>query len=204
MVGYRGNQVSRRMFMQMTAAMSAALAAYRAGSAAAQDVTLNILNSNTAWANALTGSVAEAYKGAKIVGESNPYESHYEKMAIELSQGSDTFDIITTDNLWVTQPIRNGWAANLTPRPQSASRPSVEDRANESQRTGKFQRADRDTYHRRGRHRPRLCRAIGEHDMEQWRDRRRSRSRRDFRHDQHAQSGTNAADRTQRHDRHDV
>lgn len=119
MVGYRNNRFSRRSFMQMTAAMSAALAAYRASSAAAQDVTLNILNSNTAWATALTGSVAEAYKGAKIVGESNPYESHYEKMAIELSQGSDTFDIITTDNLWVTQPIRNGWAANLTEMKQA-------------------------------------------------------------------------------------
>lgn len=114
----RGNNpVSRRMFMQGTAALAAACAGYRGSPASAEGITLNILNSNTAWAGALTGSVAEAYKAAKgttVKGESNPYESHYEKMAIELSQGSDTFDIVTTDNLWVTQPIRNGWAANLT------------------------------------------------------------------------------------------
>ncbi len=109
-----GLPVSRRMFMKNTAALAAVMGGFRASSAFAQDVTLNILNSNVAWSQALTGSVAEAYTGAKIVGESNPYESHFEKLAIELSQGSDTFDIITTDNLWVMQPIRNNWAANLT------------------------------------------------------------------------------------------
>ncbi len=106
--------VSRRLFMQGSGGLAAALAAYRASPAFADGGALNILNSNTAWANALTGSVAQAYKAAKVAGESNPYESHYEKMTIELSQGSDTFDIVTTDNLWITQPIRNGWAADLT------------------------------------------------------------------------------------------
>lgn len=107
--------VSRRMFLQASAALAAAGAVSRAGPARA-DVTLNILNSNVAWSGALTGSVAEAYKaatGVAVTGESNPYESHYEKMLIELSQGSDTFDIVTSDSIWVQQPIRNGWAANL-------------------------------------------------------------------------------------------
>lgn len=107
--------VSRRMFLQASAALAATGAAYRARPARA-DVTLNILNSNVAWSGALTGSVAEAYKaatGVAVTGESNPYESHYEKMLIELSQGSDTFDIVTSDSIWVQQPIRNGWAANL-------------------------------------------------------------------------------------------
>ena len=106
--------VSRRLFLQGSAALAAAYASFRGSPAMADDPALNILNSNTAWASALTGSVAEAYKAAKITGESNPYESHYEKLTIELSQGSDTFDIVTTDNLWITQPIRNGWAADLT------------------------------------------------------------------------------------------
>ncbi len=125
MPNHRMHPVSRRMFLQGSAALATALAAYRASPAFADEVTLNILNSNTAWANALTGSVAEAYKAAKITGESNPYESHYEKLTIELSQGSDTFDIITTDNLWITQPIRNGWAANLTA--MKAANPSLPD-----------------------------------------------------------------------------
>ncbi|MFO1091327.1 MAG: extracellular solute-binding protein [Hyphomicrobiales bacterium] len=110
----RTTGISRRALMQRAASLAAAYAAYRASPAFADVPTLNVLNSNTAWANALTGSVAAAYKDAKITGESNPYESHYEKMTIELSQGSDTFDIITTDNLWITQPIRNKWASNLT------------------------------------------------------------------------------------------
>lgn len=34
-------------------------------------------------------------------------------MLIELSQGSPTFDLVTTDNLWIVQPMANGWAAAL-------------------------------------------------------------------------------------------
>jgi len=108
--------VGRRTFMRGSAAVAAAAAVSRVFPARADDVTLNILNSNVAWSNALTGSVAEAYKaatGVTVTGESNPYESHYDKMLIELSQGSDTFDLVTSDSIWVQQPIRNGWAANL-------------------------------------------------------------------------------------------
>jgi ABC-type glycerol-3-phosphate transport system substrate-binding protein len=101
------------MFMKQGAALGALLAAYRATGAAAQGASLNILNSNTIWAEALTAGVAAEYKGAAIVGEANPYEAHYEKMLIELSQGSPTFDLITTDNLWIVQPMANGWAAAL-------------------------------------------------------------------------------------------
>lgn len=105
--------VSRRTFIKASAAMAAFAAGSRLSGAFAEEAALNILNSNVAWSNALTGSVAEAYSGARITGESNPYESHYEKMLIELSQGSDTFDIFTTDDLWVRQPQRNAWAAPL-------------------------------------------------------------------------------------------
>src|SRR6185503_1302132 len=104
-------------FMRGSAAIAAAAAVSRVFPARADDVTLNILNSNVAWSNALTGSVAEAYKaatGVTVTGESNPYESHYDKMLIELSQGSDTFDLVTSDSIWVQQPIANGWALNLT------------------------------------------------------------------------------------------
>ncbi|MBP9182000.1 MAG: extracellular solute-binding protein [Fuscovulum sp.] len=105
--------VSRRLFMQNGAALASMLATWRATGAMAQDAALNILNSNTLWAEALTGGIAGEYKGAGIVGEANPYEAHYEKMLIELSQGSPTFDLVTTDNLWIVQPMANGWAAAL-------------------------------------------------------------------------------------------
>jgi ABC-type glycerol-3-phosphate transport system substrate-binding protein len=105
--------VSRRLFVQQTAALSALFAAWRVSPAFAADAAVNILNSNTIWAEALTGPVAAAYTSAKVTGESNPYEAHYEKMLIELSQGSATFDLVTTDNLWIVQPMANGWAAPL-------------------------------------------------------------------------------------------
>jgi ABC-type glycerol-3-phosphate transport system substrate-binding protein len=105
--------VSRRLFMKQSAALTSVLAAYRATGAMAQGASLNILNSNTLWAEALTGGIAGEYTGASIVGEANPYEAHYEKILIELSQGSSTFDLVTTDNLWIVQPMANGWAAAL-------------------------------------------------------------------------------------------
>jgi ABC-type glycerol-3-phosphate transport system substrate-binding protein len=105
--------VSRRSFVQASAALAALAAGWRGSAAFAQGATLNILNSNTPWANALTGPVAEAFTGATVTGEANPYEAHYEKMLIELSQGSPTFDLVTTDNLWIRQPIANGWAVAL-------------------------------------------------------------------------------------------
>ena len=99
--------------MQNTAAMSALFAAWRVSPAFAETVKLNILNSNTLWAEALTGGIAKAYTGSEITGESNPYEAHYEKLLIELSQGSATFDLVTLDDLWIVQAMLNNWAAPL-------------------------------------------------------------------------------------------
>jgi ABC-type glycerol-3-phosphate transport system substrate-binding protein len=122
--------VARRTLMRGSAAIAVAFALTRTFPARAAGTTLNILNSNVAWSNALTGSVADAYKaatGVTVEGESNPYESHYDKMLIELSQGSDTFDLITSDSIWVQQPIRNGWAANLDEmKAQNPSLPALQ------------------------------------------------------------------------------
>jgi multiple sugar transport system substrate-binding protein len=133
------NTVSRRMFMQASAALAAGAAGFRGSPAFSADVSLNILNSNSVWAGALTGSIAEAYKGAKITGESNPYESHYEKMLIELSQGSDTFDVITTDSLWVRQPEKNNWAPTM--EEIKAADPSLPDIKYENVTEGSLQYA---------------------------------------------------------------
>lgn len=107
------SELSRRALIRTLAAGAAAYALLPAGRSFAAAAGLNILNSNVAWSNALTGNVAKAYAAAKVTGESNPYEAHYEKLLIELSQGSSTFDIFTTDNLWIRQPLRNGWASSF-------------------------------------------------------------------------------------------
>jgi ABC-type glycerol-3-phosphate transport system substrate-binding protein len=108
--------LDRRSFLKASAATAATLAATRFGSARAAGGQLNVLNLNVAWSEALTTSVSEAYDakaGITITGDSNPYEAFYEKMLIELSQGSDTFDLFATDVLWIRQPMNNGWAMPL-------------------------------------------------------------------------------------------
>lgn len=111
--------------MKFMAAGAAAYALTPGGRAFAA-AAINILNGNTAWATALTGSVAQAYTDAKVTGEGNPYEAHYEKLLIELSQGSSTFDIITTDNLWIRQPMRNKWVTSFDDiRAEDSSLPEI-------------------------------------------------------------------------------
>lgn len=121
----QSTKITRRSMLQQSAALAAVFTAWRASPAMAETALLNILNSNTLWAEALTGNIADNYSDAKVEGESNPYESHYEKMLIEMSQGSSTFDLITTDNLWITQPMANGWAGSLDD--VKAANPSLPD-----------------------------------------------------------------------------
>ncbi len=108
--------LDRRRFLQYGAVAGAGLAGLRFAPAHAATDSLNVLNMNVAWSDALTTTVSDAYKAAaniEILGDSNPYEAFYEKMLIELSQGSDTFDLFATDVLWIRQPMDNGWALPL-------------------------------------------------------------------------------------------
>ena len=108
--------LDRRLFLKLGAAAGAGLAGLRFVPAQAATDSLNVLNLNVAWSGAMTTLVSDAYKeaaGIEILGEQNPYEAFYEKMLIELSQGSDTFDLFATDVLWIRQPMNNGWAMPL-------------------------------------------------------------------------------------------
>jgi ABC-type glycerol-3-phosphate transport system substrate-binding protein len=108
--------LDRRSFLKSSAAAGAALAALRFAPAQAATDQINVLNLNVAWSEALTTTVSDAYAekmNIAIHGDSNPYEAFYEKMLIELSQGSDTFDLFATDVLWIRQPMNNGWAMPL-------------------------------------------------------------------------------------------
>ena len=81
-------------------------------------IKLNVLNSNVAWSAALTNQISDLYLEhtngrVKIVGEPHPYQNHYEKLVLELSTGSSSFDIVTTDNFWCRQLIANNWVSCL-------------------------------------------------------------------------------------------
>ncbi|MGD9510839.1 MAG: ABC transporter substrate-binding protein, partial [Geminicoccaceae bacterium] len=112
---YSISSLSRRRALGAAALLATLAMAYRRKALAAGG-SLNILNCNVAWSTGLEGLVAEAYEaktGTSITAEPTPYESLYQKILIELSQGSTTYDLVTSDLLWMRQPINNGWAAQL-------------------------------------------------------------------------------------------
>lgn len=89
---------------------------------------LRILNCNVAWSTGLGEPVAKAWQaktGQSVEAEPTPYDSLYQKLLIELSQSSKTYDLITTDLLWMRQPISNKWAAAL--EDIKAANPSLPD-----------------------------------------------------------------------------
>lgn len=91
------------------------------GAAAAEDpITLNILLTNIPWTDAMKTTVADAYKAhtngrVTITGEQVAYEAHYEKLVLELSTQSPTFDIVTTDTIWIRQLVDSKWVVGLEP-----------------------------------------------------------------------------------------
>ena len=109
------SSLSRRRALATSALLATLGMAYRRRALAAGGA-LNILNCNVAWSSGLEGPVADAYEaktGTSITAEPTPYDSLYQKILIELSQGSSTYDLVTSDLLWMRQPINNGWAAVL-------------------------------------------------------------------------------------------
>ncbi len=109
------SSISRRRLIQSTAAL-AALGALPVRKGFAAGTELKILNCNVAWSEALGDAVAKAYQaktGTTVTAEPTPYDSLYQKILVELSQGSSTYDLVTTDELWMRQPINNGWAPAL-------------------------------------------------------------------------------------------
>jgi ABC-type glycerol-3-phosphate transport system substrate-binding protein len=112
---YSTSSLSRRRALGSSALLATLAMTYRRNALAAGG-SLNILNCNIAWSTGLEGLVAEAYEaktGTSIAAEPTPYDSLYQKILIELSQGSTTYDLVTSDLLWMRQPINNDWAAQL-------------------------------------------------------------------------------------------
>ena len=123
--------LSRRTMLRGVGGAAAAGAAARALPARGQEaVNLNILLTNIPWTDAMLSTVAEAYNAetggrVTITGEQVPYEAHYEKLVLELSSGSSTFDIVTTDTIWIRQIVENNWVVGL--EPMKAADPSLPD-----------------------------------------------------------------------------
>ena len=85
------SSLSRRRALATSALLATLGMVYRRKALAAGGA-LNILNCNVAWSTGLEGPVAEAYKAktdTSITAEPTPYNSLYQKILIELSQGSD-------------------------------------------------------------------------------------------------------------------
>lgn len=125
-------RVGRRRVMQGMAGGLAAgmLPGFARESGAQEAVTLNILLTNIPWTDAMLSTVAEAYKAhtggrVTITGEQTPYEAHYEKLVLELSAGSSTFDVVTTDTIWIRQLVSNNWVVGI--EPMKAADPSLPD-----------------------------------------------------------------------------
>jgi ABC-type glycerol-3-phosphate transport system substrate-binding protein len=122
---------TRRSVLKGAGAAALAAAAGPAIHVRAEDaVNLNILLTNIPWTDAVLTTVAEAYKehtGGRvtITGEQTSYEAHYEKLVLELSSSSSTFDIVTTDTIWIRQLVNNSWVKGL--EPMKAEDPSLPD-----------------------------------------------------------------------------
>lgn len=119
--GRGSTRVSRRLVMKATTGIVAggvfAPFLVRRPSWAAE-TTLNVMISNVPWGTAIAGKISDLYLDhtggkVKVTGEQFPYESHYEKLVLELSTGSTTFDMVSADVFWIRQAIANGWVTPL-------------------------------------------------------------------------------------------
>ena len=108
---------SRRNVLKGLGATAVATAAAPAIKVRADDeVNINILLTNIPWTDAVLSTIADAYNAhtggrVTITGEQMPYEAHYEKIILELSSGSSTFDIVTSDTIWIRQLVNNNWVS---------------------------------------------------------------------------------------------
>ena len=129
--GKNSHTPSRRAVLKGLGAATAAGAVAPAVKATAGDtVELKIMLTNIPWTDAVLTTIAEAYKAhtggrVTITGEQMPYEAHYEKIILELSSSSSTYDIVTSDTIWIRQLVNNNWVTGL--EPMKAADPSLPD-----------------------------------------------------------------------------
>ena len=125
-----GLHFTRRRFLGTA---SGALAAAAGASlvprlAQAQAKELRILTMNLPFGEALRDEIAKEYEaatGTKVITDLTPYDTLQEKVFLEMGAGSSSYDIFTTDCIWVGAAINNGWA--LSVEDQKAQKPDLPD-----------------------------------------------------------------------------
>lgn len=111
------NFTRRSVLQGMGAGAALATTGFKWGTAHAESpVKLNFMLGNMIWCEAIGDTISKAYYEetngrVSITGELLPYESLYEKLVLELSTKSTTYDLITSDCYWVRQWIANKWVA---------------------------------------------------------------------------------------------
>jgi ABC-type glycerol-3-phosphate transport system substrate-binding protein len=71
---------------------------------------------NLPFGEALRDEIAQRYEsatGTKIITDVTPYDTLQEKVFLEMGAGSSSYDIFTTDCIWVGAAINNGWAVSV-------------------------------------------------------------------------------------------
>jgi len=120
-------EMSRRTALKTAAAL---LAAYNLGlpvARAESGKSLNILNMNLLFSEILANQIAKAYKDAEINAEPVPQNEHYEKLLVEMSQGSSTYDLLVLDALFIHQVIGNNWVQSVEDiKAKDSSLPTLE------------------------------------------------------------------------------
>jgi ABC-type glycerol-3-phosphate transport system substrate-binding protein len=124
-----GLHFTRRWFLGVASgALAAAGASFVPRLALAQAKELRILTMNLPFGEALRDEIAKEYEaatGTKVITDLTPYDTLQEKVFLEMGAGSSSYDIFTTDCIWVGAAINNGWA--LSVEDQKAQKPDLPD-----------------------------------------------------------------------------
>ena len=111
---------NRRDFVKASAAAMAiapavvSLTNMRQARAAATE--LRILTMNMPFGEALRDEIADEYQaqsGVRIIADVTPYDTLQEKVFLEMGAGSKSYDIFTTDCIWVGAALNSNWAASV-------------------------------------------------------------------------------------------
>ncbi|NTF91643.1 extracellular solute-binding protein [Agrobacterium rhizogenes] len=120
-------EMSRRTALKAAAALLAAYNLGLPGARAESGKSLNILNMNLLFSEILANQIAKAYKDAEINAEPVPQNEHYEKLLVEMSQGSSTYDLLVLDALFIHQVIGNNWVQSVEDiKAKDSSLPTLE------------------------------------------------------------------------------
>ncbi|WP_167449118.1 ABC transporter substrate-binding protein [Mesorhizobium hawassense] len=111
--GLNHRSMSRRSALKAAAGLVAAYNLGLSGARAQSGKSLNILNMNLLFSDVLANQIAKAYTDAEISADPVPQNEQYEKLLVEMSQGSSTYDLLVLDALFIHQVLGNKWVQSV-------------------------------------------------------------------------------------------